>query len=59
VHDWPPEQQAFTSSVEKWGRRQYQGFDALPGGDFKGGLDLPSVRARKISAWRLMIAVAC
>src|SRR6266702_3630852 len=30
-----------TSSVEKWGRRQYQGFHAFLGGDFKGGLDLP------------------
>src|SRR5215471_13864453 len=30
-----------TSSVEKWGSRQYQGFHAFPGGDFKGGLDLP------------------
>src|SRR6516165_5368033 len=30
-----------TSSVEKWGRRQYQGFHAFPGGDFKGALDLP------------------
>src|SRR5205807_10237960 len=33
--------QSNTSSVEKWGRRQYQGFHAFLGGDFKGGLDLP------------------